>query len=216
MPVSRYYTKKLSESQWNQNWNEPVTDPTLVKVPFCRFIGNVPENIVYDEFRTKGVWYAVEQQEAFGLDYHDRYNEGHLNQNTSQLDIFTQMIEKMGLADWKATFHKQVPGQMHMLHMDTAYSEGRWDYLGEDVRIASVKRFFVMLTDWKPGQVIMFGGDYYHHWKRGDVMYFSWPDMPHGTANFGHDDRLMLMVTGVVHDDKFKEVLEKCPTIEIK
>jgi len=215
MSVSNYYIEKLAESKWNQDWESSVTDPNLVKVPLCKFTGKIPKNITYEEYRTNGLTFAVEQQEAFGLHYHDRYNEGKLTKDTLHYNVFAQMADHLGLEEWTAVFHNQIPGQMHMLHMDTLYSGGRFDYLG-DKRREKIKRVFIMLEDWKPGQVIMFGGEYHYNWKKGDVMYFSWPDMPHGTANFGHHERLMLMMTGLDNNNTFSAILDECPVFEIK
>ena len=59
----------------------------------------------------------------------------------------------------------------------------------------------------KPGQIIQFGNVMYSKWKAGDVAYFRWQDIPHGTANFGHHDRSLILVTGVT-TPKFEKLLK--------
>ena len=33
-------------------------------------------------------------------------------------------------------------------------------------------------------------------WSRGDVLWFDWYHVPHGTANFSRQNRMMIQVTG--------------------
>ena len=73
----------------------------------------------------------------------------------------------------------------------------------------------ISLDDGAPGQVMMFGGEHIHHWKKGDAIYFRWQDIPHGTANFGHTDRPLIITTGEV-TDKFNLLLEQDEVTEIK
>ena len=34
------------------------------------------------------------------------------------------------------------------------------------------------------------------NWKKGDVLWFDWYHVPHGTVNFGRNDRYLLQLTG--------------------
>ena len=90
--------------------------------------------------------------------------------------------------------------------MDLAYGGGKWDYLGENKEDKLV-RVFIMLADWCPGQIILMGNEHIVKWKKGDVIYFRWQDVPHGTCNFGHDDRPMMFITGEL-TDKFQKLLD--------
>ena len=55
---------------------------------------------------------------------------------------------------------------------------------------------FVFLNDWTAGQVIMAGTKIITGWKKGDVFWFDWYHVPHGTANFSRTNRMMLQITG--------------------
>ena len=52
-------------------------------------------------------------------------------------------------------------------------------------------------------------------WKKGDCVYFSWFDVPHGTANYGHHARPLLFISGettsefnkILHDENIKELV---------
>ena len=102
---------------------------------------------------------------------------------------------------------------MHMLHMDANYGNGFWDYLGSD-KDKKLARLMIMLDDWAPGQVMMFGGKHIHHWKKGDAIYFRWQDLPHGTANFGHTNRPLVLTTGEINEE-FESLLQQKTVTEI-
>jgi hypothetical protein len=44
-------------------------------------------------------------------------------------------------------------------------------------------------------------------WRAGDVTTFDWQNLPHSTANAGHNPRITLQITGVI-TDKTKEFLQ--------
>jgi hypothetical protein len=111
-----------------------------------------------------------------------------------------------GLEDLFVELHVQRPGQMHPLHMDMGALGGS----KKVDRAKQVARLFVLLDDWQPGQVIMFGSDHFTKWQRGDVLYFDWYNVPHGTCNFGHKDRPLLSVTGTI-TPKFSDIMRSPP-----
>ena len=119
---------------------------------------------------------------------------------------YQKIIDAIGIGNPRTLIHIQIPGQMHPIHMDLAYGGGKWDYLGENKEDKLV-RVFIMLADWCPGQIILMGNEHIVKWKKGDVIYFRWQDVPHGTCNFGHDDRPMMFITGEL-TDKFQKLLD--------
>ena len=197
------YKELLNKGDYDQTFSENI-DPYYLRAPLFRVIGDWdPTQIeVYKEKKTSGP-ITVEQQSINGLGLEDRYVEGHLEDSSPLLKRITKCLP---FARSRSLVHIQKPGQMHVLHMDANYGNGFWDYLGaeKDKRLA---RLMIMLDDWAPGQVMMFGGKHVHHWKKGDAIYFRWQDIPHGTANFGHTDRPLLITTGEVTDE-FNQLLE--------
>jgi hypothetical protein len=61
-----------------------------------------------------------------------------------------------------------------------------------------VRRFIIAVEDWCPGQVFQFGNAVWSQWRAGDCVTWSWQDIPHGSANFGWENRPMIQVTGYV------------------
>ena len=57
-------------------------------------------------------------------------------------------------------------------------------------------RLFVSLQDWSWGQYLLMGNYHWTQWSAGDVMWFRWQDLPHGSANCGHKPRYFLKITG--------------------
>ena len=63
-----------------------------------------------------------------------------------------------------------------------------------------MRRFVIMLDDWRHGQVFQLGNNNWHQWKKGQCITWEWRDIPHATCNMGWDDRPMLQVTGYTSD----------------
>ena len=89
----------------------------------------------------------------------------------------------------------QHPGQVWPLHVDNYHAAADAERLDDEWRDPGVRRLMVALTDWDWGQVLSFGNGFWHHWKRGDILYFDWL-IPHGSANWGISPRRTLQVTG--------------------
>ena len=70
----------------------------------------------------------------------------------------------------------------------------------------NVLRIMVMLDDYVPGQFLIYGSQYFHNWKSGDIHYFDWKNIPHATANASLYPRPMLVLTGVM-SDRTKELI---------
>ena len=64
----------------------------------------------------------------------------------------------------------------------------------------------IMLDDYVPGQFLIYGSQYFHNWKSGDIHYFDWKNIPHATANASLYPRPMLVLTGVM-SDRTKELI---------
>jgi len=188
------YKKLLDAGTYDQTFSESVSSYYL-RVPLFRLVGNWdPTSVeVFKEKKTSGP-ITVDQQAVNGMTLEDRYIEGYADDSSPWLQ---KLIDALPFAKSRSLIHIQKPGQMHILHMDANYGNGFWDYLGDD-KDKKLARLMIMLDDWAPGQVMMFGGQHIHHWKKGDAIYFRWQDLPHGTANFGHTNRPLLLTTGEI------------------
>lgn len=105
-------------------------------------------------------------------------------------DIFQKIANSYELNDMMLRLHVQHPGQIWNLHIDKL---DKWCPDDPD----SVRRIFVQLTDWRPGQFWEFGNYHWRQWRRGEAIEFDWQNMPHCTANAGYDIRVTLQITGV-------------------
>lgn len=104
--------------------------------------------------------------------------------------IFQGIADSFDLADTMVRMHVQQPGQTWNLHIDKLH---KWCPDHPD----RVRRIFVQLTDWQPGQFWEFGNYHWHGWRRGEAIEFDWQNMPHCTANAGYHARVTMQITGV-------------------
>tara|TARA_X000000368_G_scaffold418463_1_gene418242 strand:- start:1085 stop:1891 length:807 start_codon:yes stop_codon:yes gene_type:complete len=112
-------------------------------------------------------------------------------------------------------FDVQIPGQMFYWHLDNfggLLQSQREDYnkfaaCDYDQRL--IMRVIIFLDNQKQGQVWKQGNNFLT-WKKGDCFTWPWRDIPHGTANFGHDPRPTLNITGEVTEETY-EFLKTCP-----
>ena len=109
---------------------------------------------------------------------------------------FLYVPEVLGLKDSYVLINRQHPGQQVPMHVDLG-SASRYHYMTRAERYEKLERCFVFLDDWQPGQVVQMQSEMIKNWKCGDVLWYDWRTMPHGTANFGKKVRPLLLITGV-------------------
>ena len=65
-------------------------------------------------------------------------------------------------------------------------------------------RCLIFLTNWQPGQFIIFGHTNIDKWQAGSVL--AWPAIkfPHATANMSHYDAFRLRISGLATDNLFE------------
>ena len=61
---------------------------------------------------------------------------------------------------------------------------------------SDLKKYIIFLKDWVLGQIFMFPKSNITKWKKFDVISFPWY-MYHATANTSHQNKELLLVTGV-------------------
>lgn len=104
--------------------------------------------------------------------------------------VFQRMADCFALQDPMIRIHVQRPGQCWNLHIDKLE---KW--CPEDP--TRVARYFIALTDWEMGHFWNYGNYTYSHWHAGDITTFDWSNVPHSTANAGHNPRVTLQITGI-------------------
>jgi hypothetical protein len=125
--------------------------------------------------------------EKFG--YGSDYQITHLNWNIPpKLKMITELF---GLDDCMERVHVQMPGEVWNLHLDKLQ---KW--CPEEPY--KVMRIQVALTDWEQGHFWSYGNYNHQQWHAGDVTTFDWQNVPHSTANAGHNPRVTYQLTGII------------------
>ena len=183
------YNSLYKQSSWNKDFVSNEIDPYFLKLPLCNIKFDFDLEFGHPQEKITSLEIAKSQQEYFGIPWSDRFNRFYPTEKQNKI------IECLGLDRTVSYLHLQKPGQNHILHMDSLNADGKFDDLQDKPN--QVVRVFIFLQDWAPGQIIQFGNIVHTKWKKGDVCYFRWHDIPHGTCNFGHQDRALLLVTGI-------------------
>jgi hypothetical protein len=135
--------------------------------------------------------------EKFG--YGKDYQITHLNwQITPNLKKISELF---GLDDCMERIHVQMPGEVWNLHLDKLEKwapDAPW----------TVMRIQVALTDWEQGHFWSYGNYNHQQWRAGDVTTFDWQNLPHSTANAGHNPRVTFQLTGII-TEKTNEFLKR-------
>ena len=124
------------------------------------------------------------------------------------IEIFQQVSNYIGMDDCYIKFHNQTTGQMLVEHIDNF--AGRQERANSfkvtrlDKHPEVIRRFAIMLDDWKLGQVFQLGNATWTQWRAGDCITWEWQNIPHATCNMGWEDRPMLQLTGYVTEQTNK------------
>lgn len=115
-------------------------------------------------------------------------------------EVFQNIAEYFGMEHATIKFRNQRTGQMLNWHIDNFAGRpergNSFKKIKADEDPALMRRFVIMLDDWRHGQVFQLGNCNWHQWKRGECITWEWRDIPHSTCNMGWDNRPMLQVTG--------------------
>tara|TARA_R110000803_G_C11895541_1_gene311463 strand:+ start:87 stop:752 length:666 start_codon:yes stop_codon:yes gene_type:complete len=216
---SNEFIKRKKQSKWHWDYWDDRDDDRMFKL-----VGNIrgkwpklPKRTKQNKMESTNPS-VIAQQGHHGVTVKQTFDAMWLH--GKNMKKYQKFISPLGLKDPVVYIHNQNPGQMTVIHMDTARANNKHldengKPLTEKQRRERIARLFIMLEDWKPGQIMLMGSRHYMHWKKGDIIYFNWQHLPHGTANFGHDHRPMLFVQGEV-TEKFKKILNNKKKITIK
>lgn len=130
----------------------------------------------------------------------DPYMEVFQRAKAEDFEIFQRIAEYFGMEEATIKFHNQRTGQMLNWHIDNFAGRpergNSFKKIKADDDPSLMRRFVIMLDDWRHGQVFQLGNCNWHQWKRGECITWEWRDIPHATCNMGWDNRPMLQVTG--------------------
>lgn len=135
--------------------------------------------------------------------------------NAHDYPKLTKIAETFGLQKPKVSLLKHPPGACNPLHLDSMCDphfsptpmtdpQSVLDFDPE----RKIKRVLIQLRDWCWGQFSWAGNMTWTQWKAGDMMWFDYANIPHGAANAGHKDRIIMKVTGFT-STKFESLLEQ-------
>ena len=144
--------------------------------------------------RGKGADRPAEEydQEEYDLEQHGYGKDYVISDLTWEVpETFNKILLWFGMDNAKMRLHVQHPGQVWNLHLDKLE---KWN--PEDPN--KVMRIMIALNDWEPGHFFSYGNYVHSMWRAGDVTTFDWQNIPHSTANAGHNPRITLQITGVV------------------
>ena len=160
-----------------------------LKPQWARVNCNWPESYIYHPLEAKA------HTDGKSKDLYSQFVEaGH--PDPEKQSQFLHVPKVLGLVDSYVLINRQHPGQQVPMYVDLG-SAVRYHYMTRAERYEKLERCFVFLDDWQDGQVIQMQDEMVQNWKRGDVLWYDWRTMPHGTANFGNKVRPILLITGV-------------------
>lgn len=106
------------------------------------------------------------------------------------------LAEKLSLQEDTINFycHNEGPGHHFPMHFD----RNKWGKfsLNEDTSYnKNYGLFLIFFDDWQHGQAFQQGTKFLT-WKSGDVFTWDHESTPHGSCNFGYEDRYTLLING--------------------
>lgn len=105
---------------------------------------------------------------------------------------------------WQPPFH-HIP--FHLDHLKTTP-------MPEEDKLTKGYRMLIMLTDWWPGEFMIWGSETIDHWKAGDVLLWPACKYPHGTANISHHTGYRIRIGGTLGSD-FWEWMNSDEIVEV-
>ena len=133
--------------------------------------------------------YIAEEYDLEKTGYGKDYIISNLTYQTTP--ILDRISDLFGLDKCTKRVHVQMPGQVWNLHIDKLQK-----YNPEYPE--SVIRIMIQLTDWEPGHFWSYGNYMHKQWRMGEVTTFDWQNLPHSTANAGHNPRVTFQLTGLI------------------
>ena len=194
-------SKKNSKYHFDNFKNDPEQDKVIklgkIVADFKPELADIIKNAKPATWRTRGkVGKARPEEELAAEDYDlERYGYGkdyqitHLNWDIPEK--LKKLSDLFGLKDCMDRIHVQMPGEVWNLHLDKLE---KW----APEAPYTVMRIQLALTDWEQGHFWSYGNYLHQQWRAGDLTTFDWQNIPHSTANAGHNPRVTFQMTGVI------------------
>lgn len=194
-------SKQKSKYHFDNFKNDPQVDKVekLGKIiaDYKPEVDEIIKNAKPATWRTRGAEGKTRPEEELASEDYDleRFGYGadyqitHLNWTIPEK--LKKITEMFGLDDCMERIHVQMPGEVWNLHLDKLQ---KW-CPDEPYRVMRIQ---ISLTDWEQGHFWSYGNHVHTQWKAGDVTTFDWQNLPHSTANAGHNPRVTLQLTGII------------------
>lgn len=132
--------------------------------------------------------------------------QGEFVQVVPEPNMVNTPVQQLGVY-WKlkrlrTRIHVQFPGQMFAYHTDKLWHRN-------PLNPSKIIRMVVNLTDYEPGQIMLYGNSVLTQWRAGDVHCFDTLNIPHSTVNMSSTPRPVIVITGVRTDETDK-LLSSC------
>jgi hypothetical protein len=196
-------TRKRSQYHFDTRRTDPRYDTVVYCGNFVPVWQQELESIVTEShsatWRTRGDPNKTRPESELAAEEHDLEQQGYgkdyevTNLNWSIPPVLQRIANLFALEDSMTRIHVQQPGQVWNYHLDKLE---KWAPDAPD----TVHRYMIQLTNWEPGHYWNYGNHTHQGWSAGDVTTFDWQNVPHATANAGHNPRVTLQVTGVATD----------------
>lgn len=129
-----------------------------------------------------------------------------LQEHRVKIPTIWKMVDWFGFeGEVVANIHIQQPGHVFPFHFDNLITVRGRKAILEEGEAEQYGRVEIMLRDWEYGHIWGVGNTYWSNWKRGEIMFHPWHNVPHGTANAGQYPRINLQVTGRMN----KELIDR-------
>jgi hypothetical protein len=194
-------SKQKSKYHFDNFKNDPQVDKVIrlgkIVADYSEDVKHAVETAVPATWRNRGAVAKTRPEAELASEDYDleRFGYGvdyqitHLNwEITPNLKKITELF---ALGDCMERIHVQMPGEVWNLHLDKLEKwapNAPW----------TVMRVQVALTDWEQGHFWSYGNYNHQQWHAGDVTTFDWQNLPHSTANAGHNPRVTFQLTGII------------------
>jgi len=156
---------------------------------------------------------ARQWEEWINLDYDPKSFSKKMSVDSAVTPKFSKIVESVPfdktnvIQSW---ITEQKPNQHIPYHVDLLTTAGY------DPKVVSKTgyRMLVFLTDWWPGECMVWGTQTFTQWKAGWILGFPAMKYPHGTANVSHHTGFRLRISGLITDE-LKSWLDNDSIIEI-
>lgn len=193
-------TKKNSNYHFDHFKNDLEVDKVIhlgkIIVDFSEEVKEIVTTAKPVTWRTRGGASKSRPEEELASEDYDleRFGYGKDYQITHLNYVIPDKLKKIsnlfGLMDCMERVHVQMPGEVWNLHLDKLQ---KW----APKEPWTVQRIQIALTDWEPGHFWSYGNYLHKQWRSGDITTFDWQNIPHSTANAGHNPRVTFQITGI-------------------